>query len=161
MVPKNKKIFFNKIEKYKKNKHSFKVILTKMSFFEEDEELKREIDEEVQRLRLEERKKYINSRALAILAEEKMEKNKEMLKQVSEDDFYVQFIEDTIIKTHNKENTLTSLDIYPSFNSWFKNNYPTRQKISLSTMNIDLQMSHRLGSKQSGKRYWTGYRLKL
>jgi hypothetical protein len=133
-----------------------------MSFFEEDEELKREIEEEVQLLRLEERKKYIHSRALAILEKEKQEKNKEILKQRPQsEDYYILFIEDTIVKTYNKEDILSACDIYPHFSRWVRDHYPSvKGVISLQVMKCDLTMSSRLGPQEK-RRQWIGYRIKI
>ncbi len=153
--------FLKKIEKLYKNIYSFKDIETKMNFFEDDDELKREIEEEVQRLRLEERKKYVHSRALEILAEEQQEKNREMFKQKPQVDFYIQFIEETIVKTGNKEDKLFASDIFQHFDRWFKIHYPAMSRPSLAQMNADLQMSGRLGNKPTDKRCWVGYLLKI
>jgi hypothetical protein len=133
-----------------------------MDFFEEDEELKKEIEEEVQRLKLEERKVYVHSRALEILSVEKRMKNKETMKQdIQNKDFYIQFIEETIIKTGNKEDTVDHIDIYQHFYKWFRDHFPSLKCPTLYQMNTDLQLSVHLGNKPSGKRYWVGYSLKI
>jgi hypothetical protein len=134
-----------------------------MNFFEEDEELKREIEEEVQRLRLEERKKYVHSRALAILqaGKDKLELQKAMERE-PQGDFYIQFIEETIVKTGNEEDVLSSSDIYQQFDRWLKIHYPATRRPSLAQMKADLLMSGRLGPQERRGIYvWIGYRLKI
>jgi hypothetical protein len=137
-----------------------------MNFFEEDEELKREIEEEVQRLRLEERKKYVHEKALAILKAEKdkVEYQKAMEQNRIRENAFLRFIEEKIIKTNNKEDSLGSMDIYNPFKQWYKENYPGQLHISMQDFDSNMMLWDKLGPKSpSGptRFRWVGYQVKI
>ncbi len=77
-------------------------------------------------------------------------------------DFYIQFIEETIVKTGNEEDMLSALDIFQQFDRWFKIHYPAMSRPSLAQMKADLLMSTRLGPQERRATYvWVGYSLKI
>lgn len=75
----------------------------------------------------------------------------------TDNDIYMQFVENKLVKIDDKTQVVKLRETYSMFNRWYRINYPAYLKQKPGQMDFEKEMTKRLGERNKKTKAWEGY----